>query len=126
MIFIIFFLQTDTTVKKLVVPFSMDEMAFHQKILEAFPIIGESEIEICRVNRRRRVIPVELSSVCPAAIKACPQFGRSAVYVRVKVRTNDSTKYKSQISFYAIKTNMFFFFADPALLLLECHYYCCY
>ncbi|XP_048010698.1 uncharacterized protein LOC125244620 [Megalobrama amblycephala] len=73
-----------TTVKKLVVPFSMDERAFHQKIREAFPIIGEGEIEICRVDRRRRVIPVELSSVCPAAIKACPEFGRSAVYVRLK------------------------------------------
>ncbi|ROI15246.1 G2/M phase-specific E3 ubiquitin-protein ligase [Anabarilius grahami] len=62
----------------------MDERAFHQKIREAFPIIGEGEIEICRVDRRRRVIPVELSSVCPAAIKACPEFGRSAVYVRLK------------------------------------------
>ncbi|XP_058626489.1 uncharacterized protein LOC131537205 [Onychostoma macrolepis] len=62
----------------------MDERAFHQKIREAFPIIGEGEIEICRVDRRRRVIPVQLSSVCPAAIKACPVFGRSAVYVRLK------------------------------------------
>ncbi|XP_042577850.1 uncharacterized protein LOC122137010 [Cyprinus carpio] len=73
-----------TTVKKLVVPFSMNERAFLQKIREAFLIIGEGGIEICRVDRRRRVIPAELSSVCPSVIKACPQFGRSAVYVRLK------------------------------------------
>lgn len=42
-------------------PFSMNERAFLQKIREAFPIIGEGGIEICRVDRRERVIPVELS-----------------------------------------------------------------
>ncbi|KAA0724142.1 hypothetical protein E1301_Tti020080 [Triplophysa tibetana] len=73
-----------TTVKKIIVPLSMNERAFHQKIRETFPTMGEGEMEICRVDRRRRILPVQLSSVCPASIKACPEFGRSAEYVRLK------------------------------------------
>nr|XP_055028588.1 uncharacterized protein LOC129417784 [Misgurnus anguillicaudatus] len=73
-----------TPVKKIIVPLSMNERAFLQKIRETFPIMGEGGIEMCRVDRRRRILPVPLSSVCPASIKACPEFGRSAIYVRLK------------------------------------------
>lgn len=80
-----YFSLTGTTVKKIIVPLSMNERAFHLKIRETFPTMGEGEIEICRVDKKRRVLPVQLSSICPASIKACPEFGRSAVYVRFKV-----------------------------------------
>ncbi|KAG7276103.1 hypothetical protein CRUP_026191, partial [Coryphaenoides rupestris] len=39
----------------------------------------------CRVDKRRRIIPLKLTSLCPSAIRACLDVGRSSIYVRPTV-----------------------------------------
>uniref|UniRef100_A0A3B1KJW9 G2/M phase-specific E3 ubiquitin-protein ligase-like n=1 Tax=Astyanax mexicanus TaxID=7994 RepID=A0A3B1KJW9_ASTMX len=59
----------------------MPEAAFNEKIREEFPAV-QGDFCLFRVDRQRRIHRLELTSVCPAAIKACSVLRRSAVYIR--------------------------------------------
>lgn len=75
-----------TTIKKVLVPISWSESEFVEKIRKEFPQVRDSEFSLCKVDRRRRIIPLNLASFCPSAIRACLDVGRSSIYVRPTVR----------------------------------------
>nr|XP_023665910.1 uncharacterized protein LOC111842969 isoform X2 [Paramormyrops kingsleyae] len=77
------FIPRGSSVKKIVVPLSMPESAFIEKIREEFPSL-QGDFCLCRVDRWRRIHQLDLSSICPSSIKACPVLRRSAVYIRPK------------------------------------------
>nr|XP_023669462.1 uncharacterized protein LOC111844854 isoform X2 [Paramormyrops kingsleyae] len=77
----VFLPRVGSLIKKIVVPLSMPESAFIKKIRAEFPSL-RGDFCLCRVNRLRKIQQLELTSVCPAAIKACPLLRRSAVYIR--------------------------------------------
>ncbi|KAL7407787.1 hypothetical protein ABVT39_013635, partial [Epinephelus coioides] len=72
-----------SSIKKIVVPLSMSESEFVDCIKAEFPCL-QGDFCLCRVDRQRRIHQLELSSICPSAIKACPLLRRSAVYIRPK------------------------------------------
>ncbi|XP_048837376.1 uncharacterized protein LOC125711944 isoform X11 [Brienomyrus brachyistius] len=75
------FPRAGLSIKKIVVPLSMPESAFIEKIRAEFPSL-RGDFQLCRVNRQREIRQLQLSPVCPSAIKACPLLRRSAVYIR--------------------------------------------
>ncbi|KAG9262086.1 calponin homology domain-containing protein [Astyanax mexicanus] len=64
----LFIPRPGSTVKKVVVPLSMPEAAFIEKIREEFPAV-QGDFCLFRVDRQRRIHRLELTSVCPAAKK---------------------------------------------------------
>nr|XP_023686488.1 uncharacterized protein LOC111853611 [Paramormyrops kingsleyae] len=79
----IFIPRAGSSVKKIVVPLSMPESAFIKKIREEFPRL-QGDFSLYRVDRRRRIHKLDLPSICPISIIACPELRRSAVYIRPK------------------------------------------
>ncbi|XP_049334037.1 G2/M phase-specific E3 ubiquitin-protein ligase-like isoform X2 [Astyanax mexicanus] len=67
----------------------MPEAAFIEKIREEFPAV-QGDFCLFRVDRQRRIHRLELTSVCPAAIKACSVLRRSAVYIRKMINSADT------------------------------------
>ncbi|XP_062860650.1 uncharacterized protein LOC134323150 isoform X3 [Trichomycterus rosablanca] len=78
--------RSDASIKKVSMPYAMSERDFQQKVRDTFPDLQDGDFELCRVDRRRKIHTVDLSSQCPSVIKACPEFSRSAIYIRSKER----------------------------------------
>lgn len=84
--YLVFFsLIGGTSIKKIFVPLSMNENDFHDLLTRTFPVLRAQEIELCKVDRHRRIIPLQIAPITPATIKANTGAMRSAIYIRTKV-----------------------------------------
>ncbi|XP_041926258.1 uncharacterized protein LOC121690019 isoform X2 [Alosa sapidissima] len=87
-----------SSITKTNAPFSMSETDFRKKVKDTFPDLQDGDFDLCRVDRWRKVHPVGISSLCPSVITACPEFSRSAVYIRLKTAPPPSGQMVDQIT----------------------------
>ncbi|KAJ8247662.1 hypothetical protein GJAV_G00248820 [Gymnothorax javanicus] len=73
-------------VQTIVVPQLMPEVRFKELIRQTFPTLGNTDFDLCKVDRCRRIIPVHLDTVTPLMIKSSGEFNRSAIYFRSTVQ----------------------------------------
>jgi len=70
-----------SSARQIVVPVECDQEQFIQALWDHFPNMLK-ELELCRVNGSRRIVPLSLDSMRPAQIQASHALGRFALYIR--------------------------------------------
>lgn len=76
-----FFCEDGTPQCRVIVNQNLTEIEFREVLREKFPNLPD-RFEFCKVSSDRKVIPLRMSTMCPAEIKSNNTLGRSALYLR--------------------------------------------